>query len=489
MNNLSHSQTLLCRIISRQDTESFQKQLNASISQLSSISQIVSFMEDYGDELNPINISTVLVITARVRQPFQQIYPTDEKVTQLLQRHMQQLDRQAIANCLWAMARLSDIPTWNLTNIIHQFMQIVEKDIKQFEAQNLAIIIWAISMLRYNNKEQFIMLLEQFCCSDWHDLREGQAIANILWAIAVYDHRVSDELVAKLLTRVKEVKHFSGRDVGMSVWALHKIRYYDQTIMDKMYEVCQVEDLSQFDVANVLTAVAEFRERNWQQIIEYVDFKKLTKPQHAISAIRALAMLGADVQIAQSILDGLKKQLNPIQLSQLFKAYQSYKAHGSELVCDQEQLQQGREQQLIEVRKVIQKKGRNSSALQQQVIKVLRKMGVNFEANFLDQKLGREIDVKIMMGNEKVALTLAGYKNLVSNVNKLLGRCIDNNNVLEKVGGWRIELIPYFEFKSLKTMDEQTRYIKKILFRNLDSPEVFQRMPIELYHQQFGFRK
>eukprot|EP01024_Parvocaulis_polyphysoides_P038200 TRINITY_DN34231_c0_g1_i1.p3 TRINITY_DN34231_c0_g1~~TRINITY_DN34231_c0_g1_i1.p3 ORF type:complete len:201 (+),score=24.93 TRINITY_DN34231_c0_g1_i1:1-603(+) len=200
-------------------------------------------------------------------------------------------------------------------------------------------------------------------------------------------------------------------------------------------------------------------------------------------------MLSADVSIAQRILDRLNQDLNPSQLGQLFQAYQSYKAHGQELRCEREWLVHGRQQQLMEVKKKIKNKGKSSGALQQQVCQTLKRMGVNFQQSFLDQQLAREIDVKLNIDNEKVALVLAGYKSIISNMNKLLGRCVDHNNILQKVGGWRVEVVPYFEFKSLKTTDEQIRYLRQILFRNSEPVNMLKQIPLQMQEKMESFGK
>eukprot|EP01026_Neomeris_dumetosa_P052476 TRINITY_DN46426_c0_g1_i6.p1 TRINITY_DN46426_c0_g1~~TRINITY_DN46426_c0_g1_i6.p1 ORF type:complete len:280 (-),score=20.59 TRINITY_DN46426_c0_g1_i6:387-1226(-) len=222
------------------------------------------------------------------------------------------------------------------------------------------------------DKQGVERLLKQFVMCEWNEVR-GQSIANVLWAAAMLEYRLSHQLIDAVLNRVEEVSSFSGRDLGMSVWALHKMRHYDQVLMRKLVDAGQIGYLSDADTAAILQAAAEFKFKNWQQLLDSLSISNLRSPQHTVNIIRALSIFPADISIVQRILDDIKLDLNPYQMSQIFYAWLSYKARGQDLKCDINYIKYGRQYRLQEIRKQIRSRGQASNLFHKQVFMILKK--------------------------------------------------------------------------------------------------------------------
>eukprot|EP01025_Chloroclados_australasicus_P068365 TRINITY_DN9491_c0_g2_i2.p1 TRINITY_DN9491_c0_g2~~TRINITY_DN9491_c0_g2_i2.p1 ORF type:complete len:474 (-),score=34.68 TRINITY_DN9491_c0_g2_i2:295-1716(-) len=453
------------------------------ISRITSLREVQEFVEDYGEDLNEINLSTVFVMVARLRQPYEKIHPLDEKIALLLHPKIQQLDTQALVNCLWAMGRMNDIGTWNTTNVCYLLAQCIEGKIEQLEAQSLSMVILAFGKLWLEYEHIFNKLLQQFAACDWSQLK-GQAFANVLWATSMRERKPGVQLIDNIVQRLPEVKHMTGRDVGMSLNALTKLRYHSQELIQKAIDLSIYKDYSDYDIASILTAMSQFHERNWDQLLQHVDLRKLNV-QHAVIAMRALSILGADVSIAQSTLDNLQKEPDMYLMSQIFYAHQTYRCRGQKLNCPIQWLTQGRQNCLQEVYKQVRRK-RNSGrgGFQSQVLDTLKKMNINFDDNYVDEELAREVGVKINLGSEKVAMVMANQKRFAYNMQQLLGSVVDNNNVLEKLGGWRVEIVPYYEFGAIKSSEERKNYLRQIIFRsNAGVPQLSNQMQIQGVNQ------
>lgn len=114
------------------------------------------------------------------------------------------------------------------------------------------------------------------------------------------------------------------------------------------------------------------------------------------------------------------------------------------------------EQKIIEAFKTI-----SQSELQKRVSNCLKKGAYIFEEEYFDKTTGHSIDIAFI--SQKIAIEIDGPAHYVSHSQKLLGKTVLRNRLLEKAN-WKLIVLPYWELNRMQSEKDLEQYLMHEIF-------------------------
>lgn len=169
---------------------------------------------------------------------------------------------------------------------------------KEFTAQGLANMVWAVAHLDLQNEIQLLALADAVI--DKASLLQTQNVANIAWAFGRLAVRNS-RLLQALSTRLQNTAGFDPQNISNTFWAFATLLCHDAALMTKLAQEAhqQMDRFGGQDVSNVVWSFATLMLQDWPLVcalrVAALRNQPQMQPQHLSNTVWAYSTLQVPV--------------------------------------------------------------------------------------------------------------------------------------------------------------------------------------------------
>eukprot|EP01025_Chloroclados_australasicus_P062443 TRINITY_DN8204_c0_g1_i4.p1 TRINITY_DN8204_c0_g1~~TRINITY_DN8204_c0_g1_i4.p1 ORF type:complete len:512 (-),score=14.37 TRINITY_DN8204_c0_g1_i4:508-2043(-) len=424
----------------------FNKLLTSNLRKYKDPDQVLATIQKNRQKIDCISIATAFISVAYIIQ--QRNYRNDRyklyiirtiylELFSLTEKHVEQMQHQAVANSLWSIGKLFDIFGYKLIeeDTIEEMLSVICERllcvVDNMNAQEITNSLWAMGKQKYRHDRYIQALVE---ATYKQSEMNPQQTSNTLWALAVLQY--GDMQIINRLIEWSEacITEMNGQDISNSLWALMQLRYYDKDFVELVEEQILNSDLyfNSQNIANTLLAFAEFGMSYQDNVVSNLlqKLQRVTRPsvQDYTNSIYALSALGCHPDMVQELVDVVAKyfqtkQLNflpKMQLCQLWRSQLYYQSVNQYLYLPahlQEKCMRAGQEYL-------QSLAQYELPFLETVYTYIIKQGFNCRKRVLVQ--GDQLEVNILIysnnGNQVVIMTNSCACYAVNDSGKLLGR-------------------------------------------------------------------
>eukprot|EP01025_Chloroclados_australasicus_P023988 TRINITY_DN2415_c0_g3_i1.p1 TRINITY_DN2415_c0_g3~~TRINITY_DN2415_c0_g3_i1.p1 ORF type:complete len:787 (-),score=27.26 TRINITY_DN2415_c0_g3_i1:1975-4248(-) len=376
--------------------------------------------------------------TQRIPQVFMHlIHPIINKV--------QEFTTQGLSNVILAYARFFQMNS-QFQEGIELYRAIgsqIKSRIKEMEMQHVSNSIWSFSisasiLTRIYDEQLFQLFADEMCARI--DRALPQDIASVLYGFGKCGYRCEHTIQVLADYATNNLDKFNTQEVVNSYFGIVNIRYEHDLFKQKFYERILSSELFDWDpqaLSNTLWAFSVqdngYNEAVFVKLASYIN----------------------DFQEARSTEDVR------LQSPQIYQSYLLCKFKHDTIWW--EQISPELQQQCMHMwqRSVLQQRYEEPSDFQQAIFDILGELGIKQrKMEYTIEDSLASIDIAFVIGGKRVAIEVDGPSHFTLSQPYLpLAKTVARDCLLQGYG-WNVHSIPYYDWRQLKTQDNQREYVK-----------------------------
>jgi hypothetical protein len=354
------------------------------------------------------------------------------------ERQLNDFNPQNLSMTVWALATLKYSDG---SSFIQQFLKVVEPRLKDFKPQNLTNTIWALAKLNYFEGP----FIKQFLRDAEPHIREfdPRNVSNLLWALATLKYADGSSFIKLLLTATEPIlKDFRAQNLTNTIWALATLNYRDGSHFIKllMKEIERKrDDFDRQNLANTAWALAVLDDSS-------------SAPQ----------FLASFLSLAYQMADEMKDQ-ESYQCLQYLLLMEDRGRVNAKIKADPRYVNLRRICKSAECHERI-------SRTQSGVLQLVRRLPGCSEAIYEHSTEDGlfTMDIALLLnGGQKLAIEVDGPSHFLSDWKSFSGNTALRNCLLEN-RGWKVVSVSASDWFTLSGNDERIAYLKAKLGHYLD---------------------
>eukprot|EP01026_Neomeris_dumetosa_P032284 TRINITY_DN2559_c0_g1_i5.p1 TRINITY_DN2559_c0_g1~~TRINITY_DN2559_c0_g1_i5.p1 ORF type:complete len:497 (+),score=42.70 TRINITY_DN2559_c0_g1_i5:1-1491(+) len=363
-----------------QDLQRIRKIINMALNDAGNPQMLLKVMVQEENIMDFINVSTAAKTIGHIVQTPKRIRGRQRRIAvaqiqnllyELIDRHLESMDKQAVSNCLWCFGQLSQ--NFRIDTSDAKFIQVYEKLCKKssqyknyFNAQEIANCLWSFAKLDQLSKISYKYSFQMLIIPAQNIPQEGyraQEIASILWSCGVFQFNDLNAIEQFVACSKCTFDQMDAQGISNFLWGLKELRYYDSDILEAA-ENALVNKEFEFlreEIAGIASCFAEFGLKNREQILNILidqfiktKFRSVNDDSQGFAhLIYCMTILQCPEKRTQYVvgryLKEFRKNVNKIktfEFRQLRRAQLEYEARGMKIV-----LPPDLQQKIIEIRK------------------------------------------------------------------------------------------------------------------------------------------